>query len=218
MALALALGFSVEGARAEAPPVNEAFRPMAPSFAVNFGLIQPLLLGGANLEVDVRLGRFIAAYSHGWSLEAPVVGEMERQGVRLHLPFSSGFGVGVQHYFEGANSYVDVRFEGKVHRFEASYASVDGSIETKIADYSTYTLGGGVYWTWLPFADRMDALRGINFSTSMRYWVNVADTLPGSSREYSNTRTGQVESHEAANVGAANTPFVANISVGYVFQ
>jgi hypothetical protein len=208
-------------ARAQSPEAAEArdaFRPLSPSLAVNLGLIQPLALGGANVQVDVRFGRFIAAYSHGWSLDIPVVGAAQRQGVRLEVPYTTGLGVGVQHYVDALNSYVDVRFEVKLHRFEASYESMDGRQQTRIADYTTYTVGGGFYWTWLPFATRGDALRGLNISTSARFWPNVADTLPESSVSYTSTRTGQVERHDAANIGIANSPWIANVSVGYVFQ
>ncbi len=218
VAFALALfGVGLE-ARAESTAERAAFVPSAPSVAVNLGLLQPLVLGGANVEVDVRLGPFIAAYSHGWSLELPVVGAMADQGVRLHVPYSTGLGLGVQHYVDSLNSFFDLRFEAKVHRFEASYESAEGALRTRIADYTTYTLGGGAYWTWLPFANRSDALRGINLSTSARFWPNVGDTLSASSVAYASTRTGQVERHDAANIGAANTPFFVNASLGYVFQ
>lgn len=44
---------------------------------------------------------------------------MKRRNVTLHVPYSTGFGVGVQHWVDGVNSFFDLRLEGKVHRFEA---------------------------------------------------------------------------------------------------
>lgn len=195
--------------------------PDAPSVTVNAGLIQPLLLGGANLEVDFRYGHFVAAYSHGWSLDlegSAIVGDMKRQGVSLHLPYSTGFGLGVTHWFAALRSFVDLRFEGKVHRFEASYASSDGRSKTDIAHYATYTLGGGVYWTYLPFAGRSDALRGLDISASVRLWPKIASSLSGNEVTYRNAATNRDETHRAANIGIADTPLVVNVSLGYLFQ
>jgi hypothetical protein len=217
LVLALAL-LVARDAHAESSEGRNSFRPDGPSVAVNLGLIQPLALGGANIQVDLRFGHFIAAWSHGWSLEVPVVGEMQRQGVELHLPYTTGLSLGVQYHVNSLNSYFDLRFEAKAHRFEASYASLDGAMRTQIANYNTFTVGGGAYWTWMPFAKRSEALAGINISTSLRLWPKVADTLAGSSSTYESTRTGQVERHEAANIGIGNTPLVGNVSIGYIFQ
>jgi hypothetical protein len=204
-----------------APLAARTFRPEALSVTVNAGLIQPLVLGGANAEVDVRYGHFVASYSHGWSLDlkgAAVVGDMKAQQVSLHLPYSTGFGLGVTHWVSALSSFFDLRFEGKIHRFEASYASLDGRSKTEIARYSTYTLGAGAYWTYLPFAARSDAIRGLNLSTSLRFWPKVASTLEHDAVSYRNATTGKDETHQAANIGIANTPLIVNVSVGYVFQ
>lgn len=210
-----------EPAHVTEAPSDSRFRPKGASLAVNAGLLQPIALGGANLEVDFRFGPFVAAYSHGWSLdlEGPaIVGDMKRQGVTLHLPYSTGFGLGLTHWVSALNSFFDLRFEGKLHRFEASYGSVDGLGKTEIARYSTYTIGGGAYWTYVPFASRTDALRGLDFSTSVRLWPNVGSTLSGNEVTYKNATTGRDEVHRTANIGIADTPVIVNVSVGYVFQ
>lgn len=202
-----------------APP--RRLDPRAPSLAINAGLLQPLALGGANVEADLRLGRWIVSYSHGWSLDlagATVVGDQRDQHVALHLPYSTGFGVGVEHYLPALRSYVDLRLEGKAHRFEAAYASADGTQRTRIAAYTTFTLGAGAYWTALPFAHRTDALRGLDVSTSVRWWPRVADTLPGSQVTYANATTGRMEIHRASAIGIAGTPVIVNVSIGYLFQ
>jgi hypothetical protein len=205
---------------AQTEPVK-GLQPNAPSLAFNLGLIQPIALGGANVEVDFRVGHFVASYSHGWNLTmegAAVVGDMKTQHVNLHLPFSTGFGVGVTFHVDALRSFFDLRFEGKIHRFDAYYLSADGSRKTAISSYDTFTLGGGAYWTLVPFSHRTDVLKGIDISTSFRVWPNVASTLSGDQIAYANATTNRTETHQAANVGIANTPIVANVSIGYVFQ
>jgi hypothetical protein len=69
--------------------------------AFHAGLLQPLLLEGFNAAMDVRIGRFVATYSHGEGLDG--VGrlallESERAaGASLGLTWSTGGGVGVRH-------------------------------------------------------------------------------------------------------------------------
>jgi hypothetical protein len=205
-----------------APAVaDHTLRWQDPSLAVNAGLLQPLGLGGANVEVDFRWRHFVASYSHGWSLDldgAAITGAMHAQHVTLHIPYTTGFGIGVTVPVRILRSFVDLRAEAKLHRFDASYDSADGTRATAIASYSTYTLGAGAYWTVVPFADRRDALRGLDLSTSFRFWPNVGSTLPGDQVTYANATTGRDEVHHAANIGIANTPIIVNVSIGYVFQ
>jgi hypothetical protein len=202
-------------------PQPERCQPDRASFAVNFGQLQPWVTGGANIEGDFRVGHLVVGYSHGWSLDlegSTITGDMKRQRVTLHIPYTTGLGVGYSHHLDALRSYVDLRFEAKLHRFEASYDSADGKQRSRIADYSTVTIGAGAYWTWLPLAHRADSLHGINISASVRYWPNVASTLKGGAVAYSNASTNQEEMHKTANIGIANTPIVANISIGYIFQ
>lgn len=186
-----------------------------PSVAVNAGLLQPLVLGGANVEVDVRWRHLVVAYSHGWSLEldAGLGDDMTRQHVTLHVPYTTGLGVGGTLALPRLRSLLEVRGEAKVHRLAASYASADGRTDTAIAAYRTYTLGAGAYWTFLPAGDR-----GFNLSASVRYWPNVATSLPGDAIVYANATTGRDETHRAASIGIANTPLIVNLSIGYVFR
>lgn len=218
----VALASARAGAASAQPTPPSAPGPSAAttSLAINLGLIQPLLLGGANLEVDLRRGHLVVAYSHGWSLEfdgSAITGEMRTQKVSMHLPYSTGLGVGYSRWSRSASSFFDLRVEGKVHRFEAAYSSLDGKQRTAIASYSTFTLGAGAYWTFLPFSRRSDALRGLNFSTSVRVWPKLGSTLQDDQVTYDNATTGRTETHQAANIGFANTPLLVNVSVGYVF-
>ncbi|HSC87940.1 MAG TPA: hypothetical protein VLC09_11740, partial [Polyangiaceae bacterium] len=179
------------------------------------------VLGGANVEVDVRYRWLVFGYSHGWSLDLAgdqLTGAMRDQGVALHLPYSTGFGVGPSLWIESLGMFADLRFEAKVHRFEASYDSEDGTTRTRIANYETVTLGGGLYATAMPFFRSPTALRGLNASLSFRVWPNVASSLDNGQVSYENDRTGRTEVHQAANIGIANTPIIVNLSLGYVFQ
>jgi hypothetical protein len=213
----LALGLL--SATAHADEVRTSFAPRGLSVAANLGVIQPAVLGGANLEVDVRYRGFVFAYSHGWSLDLDsdlVTDEMRARGTELHIPVSTGFGVGPSLWIEGARSFVDLRLEGKMHRFEESVVEADR--RTGVATYTTWTLGGGAYWTFVPFARRTDALRGLNASFSVRVWPKVATSLDDGKVRYAHPTSGAMEEHDAANIGIANTPLVINLSVGYVFQ
>ncbi|MBX7113144.1 MAG: hypothetical protein K1X64_02330 [Myxococcaceae bacterium] len=198
----------------------QAYDSTKPSLSINAGLIQPLLLRGANVEVDFRWRYVVISYSHGWSLYmggATVVGEAKAQNIELRLPFSTGLGIGGSFYSQTLNSFFELRLEPKVHRFEVSYLTGQGA-SVPITQYTTMTLGAGAYWTFVPFASRVDAWRGLNLSTSVRYWPNIASTLPGNAVEYDNALTGRRETHRTANIGMAGTPLLVNISLGYVFQ
>lgn len=225
VALVLLLGSSSQAAAS--PDANANVSDAGPrlrfdklSVAVNAGLLQPLVLGGANLEVDLRWRHLVLAYSHGWNLElTEALGEeMTRQRVSLRIPYTTGVGIGGTLELPRLRSLVDLRFEAKIHRFSAAYDSQDGRRRTQIADYRTYTLGAGAYWTVLPFRDRTDALRGINLSTSVRFWPNVDTSLRDDAVRYANATTNRDETHHAANIGIANTPLIVNVSLGYVFQ
>lgn len=190
------------------------------SVAVNAGLLQPLVLGGANVEVDVRWNHLVVAYSHGWNLAlSDALGdEMEAQHVNLHVPFTTGLGIGASLSLARLRSFVDARFEVKAHRFEAAYASMDGRQHTQIADYTTLTIGAGAYWTFVPFRGRTDALRGLDLSASVRYWPTIATSLDDDAVMYRNATTSRDEIHHAANIGIANSPLIVNLSVGYLFE
>jgi hypothetical protein len=192
-----------------------------PSISFQLGMIQPILLGGANVEADFRWGHLVIDYSHGWNLNlegSAIVGEMKKKNVTMRVNYTTGLGIGYSQHVDALRSFFELRFEPKLHRFEASYQSTDGMMKTAIAQYNTVTLGAGFYWTAVPFSHRKDLLRGLNISTSFRAWPKVASTLTGNEVNYDNKTTGQRETHKAANIGIADTPFFANISLGYIFQ
>ncbi len=200
-----------------APDLSTHVDEPVQSLSVNFGLIQPLLLHGANVEVDYRRGPFVVGYSHGWALEfqgGTVVGEAHDQHLRMHVPYSTGLGLGVEHYFARPALVLDARAEFKLHRFEPEVETEAGL--QPLPAYRTVTIGGGVYATWQPWrGDR--TLGAIDISASFRYWPNVWSSL-GDGYTYANAATGKMETMHAADIGIANTPILVNVSVGYVFE
>jgi len=180
------------------------------------GTIQPFLLQGGNVEVDFYSPKTVFNYSHGFSLDLEsktntTVGKAKDQSLAFHIPYSTGFGIGYR-----LNKYFDVRFEPKLHKFEAYYDGTDRTVEAnKITDYSTITLGLGAYFRWKPFEHQDNFLKGIFTSTSIRYWQNVYSSLDDGEISYNNRVTEQTEVHETANIGIANTPFLFNVGLGY---
>lgn len=182
------------------------------------GLIQPIVLAGGNIEVDVHWRRLALGYSHGFMLDlsgSTVVGEAKKQGLAFALPYSTGISAGYR-----LSSWLDLRAELKAHRFRVRY---DGQPRgsTPLFSYTTWTLGAGAYARWRPFASS-GWPAGIVTSTSLRWWPNIASTLGDGGakgkRTYMNRVTGKTETHEAANIGIAGTPIIFNISVGYTFD
>ncbi|WP_031529639.1 hypothetical protein [Dyadobacter crusticola] len=184
--------------------------------AVLAGLLQPTMLQGGNVEVDFYTRKMVFNYSHGFSLDldaahGTTVGEVKRQNLAIHLPYSTGFGIGYR-----INRFFDIRFEPKLHDFDVYY---EGSTRQsgKVADYRTVTLGLGAYFRWKPFEKQQNVLKGIFTSTSARYWQNVWSSLDNNEIVYTNQFTKTQETHKASNIGIANTPFIFNIAVGYSF-
>lgn len=178
-----------------------------------FGLIQPILLHGWNVELDVAYRRLVVGYSHGTSLDfrgSGVVGEPSRQGLEFHVPYTTGFGVGYR-----ITSWLDLRGELKLHRFEVR----DAASNADLFAYSTITLGVGIYAQWRPFADFgvhvADWLDGFVLMGSVRYWPMLWSSLHDGVRRYDSLVTGEEEIHRASQVGIAGTPVIVNVAVGY---
>ncbi len=177
------------------------------------GLIQPMVLNGGNFEVNYTTRRMIFEYSHGFNLNPPASGDFEAQNIVLHLPISSGFGIGYR-----INSFLDVRFEPKLHSWEVYNKADSQTAQNKIKDYKTFTLGAGIYYRYFPFRNSGNkVLQGITTSTSLRWWQNVGSTLKNDAFSYDNKTTGKRETLKAANIGFGNTPLLFNIAVGYTF-
>lgn len=177
-----------------------------------FGVNQ-LMVGGFNVEGNVFYKRLAFDYSHGVSLDFSndmLTGDAADQGLAVHLPYTTGFGVGYRF-----TEWFNLRVEPKWHRFEIYYEGDSQTKANQVGAYNTFTLGLGGYVTWLPFKNKDNLLRGIMIAPSLRYWPNVSTSLDGDAFEYENSLTNQTETHEAMNIGLANTPFIVNVSVGY---
>ncbi len=182
-------------------------------FSILFGTLQPAVLKGYNIEFNYATKHLIFDYSHGVSLDPPVVGDFKTQKLTLHLPFSTGFGIGYRF-----SSFFDVRFEPKLHSWEVYNEGETQNENTRIKDFKTFTLGIGAYYRYMPFKNSMNKfLQGITTSTSIRYWQNVGTTLRDDSFSYFNKITNKTETLKAPNIGFANSPIIFNIGIGYTF-
>ena len=161
------------------------------------GLVQPALFGGANLALT-HLGRRVSVtWSHGMWLHLSRVPALldatdRRAGFSVYSPWTTGLGVGLR-----AGSRSDIRLELKAHRYTVTGA--DGVA----ARYTTFSAGPGVY--------RRKALgtSGV-LELSVRWWPNVASTLPGG-RAPLTARDGTTAIHRPYAHG-----LIANISIGIV--
>lgn len=182
-------------------------------FSLLFGTLQPIALKGFNVEVNYTTKRMIFDYSHGVSLDPPTTGDFKTQKVALHLPSSTGFGIGYRF-----TSFFDVRFEPKLHSWEVYNEGEIQNENTKIKDFKTFTLGIGAYYRYMPFKNsNSKLLQGITTSTSIRYWQNVGTTLRKDEFSYLNKNTNKTETLKAPNIGIANSPIIINIAIGYTF-
>lgn len=166
----------------------------------HYGLLQPLLTRGFNAAVDLRLGRLVLSYSHGQGLEisrAPgtLTAAEEDAGMRLVMPYSTGFGVGVTLVDE---LYAMIDF--KLHRFEAHAGS-------DLARYSTATIGAEVGW-------RFFVWKGLYVAPVVRYWPNVWDNAPAAGVTVK-TMGGSL-THAPAKQGVEG--LFANVLVGWAFD
>ncbi len=182
-------------------------------FSVLFGTLQPAVLKGFNVELNYTTKRLIFDYSHGVSLDPPVVGDFKKQNVVLHLPYSTGFGVGYRF-----SSFFDVRFEPKLHSWEVYYKDAAQNKATQIKEFKTITLGIGAYYRYMPFKNSENKfLHGITTSTSLRYWQNVGTTLSADKFTYFNKISNKTETLKAPNIGFGNSPIIFNVGIGYTF-
>ena len=182
-------------------------------FSILAGMVQPTVLNGGNIEINYFTNRLSFDYSHGFSLDPPVVGDYKDQNLVLHLPYSTGFGIGYRF-----TSFLDLRFEPKLHSWEVYNKGESQRDENKIANFKTFTLGLGLYYRYFPFKNNKSKfLQGITTSTSIRWWQNVGTTLSKDEFTYLNKSTGKNETVKAPNIGISNSPVVFNIAIGYTF-
>ena len=182
---------------------------------VLFGLSQPLVTHGFNVEVNYIHKRLIVDFSQGVGLEFTsrlVTPDLRRQGVNVHMPWTTGFGVGYR-----ITSWINLRAEPKWHRFEFYYDDQLKYPNTEITSYNSFTMGLGLYGSFQPFKRKANFLSGILIAPSIRYWPTIASTLKGGQFTYYDQHTDKNEEIKTVGPGIGLTPLVINLSIGYSF-
>lgn len=183
--------------------------------SVLFGLTQPLFASGFNVELNYIHKRLIFDYSHGASLDFSgdlLTNELQEQGLRVHMPYTTGFGVGYR-----LTKWLNLRVEPKWHRFEYYYDSSSENTNSLAAN-NTFSLGLGLYSFFQPFSGAKGALKGITVAPSVRFWPTVSSQFGDGGQAYYNEITDRVETLETLDSGIGFTPLVVNISVGYTLD
>jgi hypothetical protein len=181
-----------------------------------FGLIQPIFAKGFNIEGNYIHNRFIFDYSHGASLDLSgqsVTVEMREEGLAVHIPYTTGFGVGYR-----LKEWINVRIEPKWHRFEFYYDDEPQNSTNQITSYNTMSLGVDIYGHYQPFKNKTSFLKGIMIAPSIRFWPTISSTLKDNSFTYYNKNTGKNEEIKTLEIGPGFTPFIFNVSIGYSFS
>lgn len=181
-----------------------------------FGVSQ-IIIGGYNIEGNLFLNRFAFDYSHGVSLnlnnEFLEEGNDKAQGLAIHFPWTTGFGVGYRF-----NNWLNLRVEPKWHKFELYQDGEEQISSNLLGDYTTFTFGLGMYANLKPFKNQDNFLKGFMIVPNVRWWPKVASSLENDQLTYFNSQTEQQEVHEAREIGLGNTPFFYNVSVGYTLK
>lgn len=181
-----------------------------------FGLTQPLFVSGFNVEGVYVHKRLIFNYSHGMSLDFKgqnLTNELIRQGLEVHVPFTTGFGVGYRF-----THWLNLRIEPKWHRFNFYYEDEAQTAMNRIASNNTFSLGLGLYGLYQPFRNKENWLNGFTIAPSVRFWPNLRSDFPDEGFNYQNKLTNQQETLKTMQPGIGFTPFIVNISVGYQFR
>jgi hypothetical protein len=184
-------------------------------FGVVFGLTQPIILNGFNVEFNYYTEHFVFDYSHGFNLvfqNNTLTDEEKRQHLKFKVTHSLGVGVGYR-----VTPDLNIRIEPKVHLWNVHQDTEGFSQSNFIKKYATYTLGLGAYYRIQPFRNTDSFMNGLTIVPNVRWWPNIGSSLPNGRFEYNNIITGKTETHFAKNIGVANTPFFGNVSVGYSF-
>lgn len=185
--------------------------------AVLTGLSQALVVRGFNIEANYIHNRLIFDYSHGASLDFDknlVTDELKAQGVVVHMPFSTGIGVGYRF-----TEWLNLRVEPKWHRFEFYYDGEDQNSANRIAtDKNNFSVGLGLYTFLQPFKKKENLLKGLTIAPSIRFWPMVSSSFTNNKFTYQNKNTGKQEELKTLASGVGFTPLIINISIGYTFN
>jgi len=181
-----------------------------------FGLTQPIFVSGFNIEGVYVHKRIIFDYSHGASLKFTgdaLTETLRNQQLEVHAPFTTGFGVGYRF-----TKWVNLRVEPKWHRFNFYYEGEQRIAENRITSNNTFNLGLGLYGLFQPFEKKTNALKGITIAPSIRYWPTLSSNINESGFSYQNKLTGRNETLQTLDPGFGFTPWIFNISIGYIID
>ncbi|MEO0469782.1 MAG: hypothetical protein AAF206_09190 [Bacteroidota bacterium] len=137
-------------------------------------------------------------------------GADEAQGLALHMPWTTGLGIGYR-----LNDWLNIRLEPKWHQFDYYYEGDAQIPENLVGGYSTFTLGLGAYANLRPFKNKENFLKGFMIVPNIRWWPRISSSQEGGQFSYINRNTEQLATHEVRQIGIGNTPFFANVSLGY---
>jgi hypothetical protein len=185
-------------------------------FNILFGLSQPLVAHGFNVEFNYIHNRLIFDFSTGVGLTfsgSTIPPSLQQQDVEVHMPWTTGLGIGYRF-----TDWINLRIEPKWHRFEFNYKNGQQQTSNEITSYNTVTLGLGLYGCYLPFKNKTNFLKGIMISPSIRYWPTLHSTLPGNSFSYYNINTLSIQQIKTYGPGIQLSPWIVNISIGYSFE
>jgi len=170
------------------------------------GLNQPLLLRGGNFA-------FVATAADGWSFETSFGVGLDYENIlsdedkelysSVRSPVTGGIGIGYDFLHRNRKHALALYVEPKFTTF-----AVDPEGAAEEFTYLTYTLGGGLYYTY-------NVWKGLVVQPSVRYWHPVGSTLPGGRQQFIDD-SGAMRVHERRAPGAGG--FIANVSIGWAFD
>jgi len=174
-----------------------AHQPPGVQLGFHFGLLQPIVMQGLNVALDLRYKRLLLTYSHGHGLDATRFTSAREQeaDMTLRMPWTTGGGIGAVLIDE-----LWLLADLKVHRFEAA-------VGVEQSAYTTVTFGAELGWRYFLW-------RGLNIALVLRYWPNVyASSGKG---VVLHDKQGQPFVHKPQEQGASG--FFANVLVGWSFD
>jgi hypothetical protein len=174
-----------------------AHQPRKVQLTFHYGLLQPIVMHGLNAALDLRYRRLIMSYSHGAGLDATrfVSAREKAAGVQLHMPWSTGGGVGMVLIDE-----LWVLADLKVHHFELQ-------TQHEHASYTNVTVGGELGWRYFVW-------KGLNVGLVVRYWPNVHSSAGSGVR----LRDAQGNSFKHKPLEQGSSGFFGNVLVGWAFD
>lgn len=168
------------------------------SWHVLMGLSQQIILQGGNIEINYLTDKWVFEYSHGWSLdldaspgEKAMTSQEQYQGLSIHVPYSTGGGIGYRFTPE-----FNLRLEIKQHEFQVT------NRENQTIKYTTQDVGLGAYYFYQPFKQYAFLV-----VPSIRYWPTVNTSLENDVATFNNG-----EKHNAHDFA-----IFGNISIGWQF-